>query len=178
MANLTHLELNQSKIDSIPSEIAYLTKLKTIKITDTEDTLKLPASLKYLKNLQDIQIENCILDSTPKQIFKVESLKFLYLANTKTYHLNKHFENLPNLEVLILENNPISEIPNTIYLAKNLRFISLRNNKLTKLPDTISQLENLAVLDLRGNPISKQEIEVLKALLEGVEIKFDGPVKK
>jgi len=175
LQNLYHLELSYTKIDSIPAAIAYLQKLRTIKFTDTDDTLKLPETLKYLKGLQDLQIENCIMDSFPKQVFRIPSLKFLYLSKTNTYWLTSHFERMPNLEVLIIENNPISSIPNNIYLARNLRLISLRNNKLTKLPGTISQLENLALLDLRGNPISKEEIEVIKALLPGCEVKFDLP---
>ena len=48
--NLNYLEFFGSKIDSIPSEIAYLSRLKTLKISSTNDTLKLPTTLKYLKN--------------------------------------------------------------------------------------------------------------------------------
>ena len=174
--NMTHLELSHTKIDSIPSEIAYLSKLKTLKITDTDTILKLPDSFKYMKNLKDLQIENCWLDSFPRQIFKLPSLSFLYLSNTNTYNLTTHFERLQSLEVLIIESNPLTEIPNTIYLAKNLRFISLRNNKISKLPGSISQLENLSMLDLRGNPISIEDINEIRALLPGVEVKFE--VKK
>jgi leucine-rich repeat protein SHOC2 len=173
LQNLNHLELSFTKIDSIPAEIAYLQKLKTIKFTDTDDTLKLPVTLKYLKGLQDIQIENCIMDSFPKQIFRIPSLKFLYLSQTNTYSLTPNFEKLPNLEVMIIENNPITSLPNNIYKARNLRLLSLRNTKISRLPDTISQMENLALLDLRGTPISKTEIEILKALLPGCEVKFD-----
>lgn len=175
LQNLYHLELSFTNIDSIPAEIAYLQKLRTIKFTDTDDTLKLPTTLKYLKNLQDLQIENCIMDSFPKQIFKVPSLRFLYLSKTNTYSLTSHFDKLPNLEVMIIENNPIASLPNNIYLARNLRLISLRNTKITRLPDTISQMENLALLDLRGTAISQEEIEVVKALLPGCEVKYDQP---
>lgn len=175
MYGLNHLELSHTRIDSIPGSIAYLSKLKTIKFTDTDDTLKLPTTLRYLKGLQDIQIENCIMDSFPKEIFKVMSLRFLYLSKTNTYFLSSHFERLPNLEVLVLEDNPISSIPNTIYLAKNLRVISLRNTKITKLPVTISQMENLAVLDVRGCAMSKEYIDELKALLPGCDVKSDPP---
>ncbi len=175
MQNLYHLELSNTKIDSLPAEIAYLQKLKTIKFTDTDDTLKLPVTLKYLKNLQDFQVENCIMDSFPKQIFKIQSLKFLYLSKTNTHYLTSHFERLPNLEVFVLEDNPITTIPANIYLATKLRLMSLRNNKISKLPDSIAQLENLALLDLRGNPISKEEIEVIRAMLPGCEVKFDLP---
>ncbi len=173
--SLNHLELSHTKIDSIPASIAYLSKLKTIKFTDSDDTLKLPTTLRYIKTLQDIQIENTIMDSFPRQIFRVMALKFLYLSKTNTYSLTTHFERLPNLEVLIIEDNPISSIPSTIYLAKKLRLISLRNTKITKLPDTISQMENLALLDLRGCAFSKNEIETIKALLPGCDVKFDIP---
>ncbi len=173
---LNHLELSHTKIDSIPASIAYLSKLKTIKFTDTDDTLKLPTTLRYIKNLQDIQIENCIMDSFPRQLFWVSSLKFLYLSKTNTHFLSTHFERLPNLEVLILESNPITSLPNTIYLAKNLRLISIRNTKITKLPVTISQMENLALLDVRGCGMSKEYVDELKALLPSCEIRWDVPV--
>ncbi len=172
LVNLYHLELSHTKMDSIPACIAFNSKLKTIKFSDTEDTLKLPETLKYLKYLEDFQVENCIMDSFPRQIFKVQSLKFLYLAKTNTHFVSGHFERLPNLEILILENNPITSIPVTIYKAKKLRVISLRNNQLTKLPSSISQMENLALLDLRGNPMSKEYIEELRAMLPGCEVKF------
>lgn len=172
LVNLYHLELSHTKIDSIPACIAYNSKLKTIKFTDTEDTLKLPETLKYLKYLEDFQVENCIMDSFPRQIFRIQSLKFLYLAKTNTHFVSGHFERLPNLEILILENNPITSIPVTIYKAKKLRVISLRNNQLTKLPSSISQMENLALLDLRGNPMTKEYIEEVRAMLPGCEVKF------
>lgn len=178
MYALNHLELSHTKIDSIPACIAYLSKLKTIKFTDTEDTLKLPTTLRYLKKLEDIQIENCVMDSFPKQIFWVSSLKFLYLSKTNTYSLSTHFERLPNLEVLIIEDNPITSLPNNIYLAKNLRLLSIRNTKITKLPITISQMENLALLDVRGCAISKEYVDELKALLPGCDVKFDAPAEK
>lgn len=173
--NLNHLELSYTKIDSIPASIAYLPKLKTIKFTDTDDTLRLPTTLRYLKKLEDIQIENCVMDSFPRQLFWVSSLKFLYLSKTNTHFLSTHFERLPNLEVFVLEDNPITALPNTIYLAKNLRLLSIRNTKITKLPVTISQMENLALLDVRGCGMSKEYIDELKALLPGCDIKFDQP---
>lgn len=174
--NLTHLELSHTKIDSIPAGIAYLPKLKTIKFTDTDDTLKLPTTLRYLKKLEDIQIENCVMDSFPRQLFRVSSLKFLYLSKTNTHVLSTHFERLPNLEVFILEDQPITSLPNTIYLARNLRLLSIRNTKITKLPVTISQMENLALLDVRGCGMSKEYVDELKALLPGCDIKFDKPI--
>lgn len=171
-ANLHYLEFQHSKIDSIPAQIAYLSKLQSFKFGNTDDTLKFPVTFRFLKRLTDVSIENVVMDSLPKQLFSLPMLNYLNLSNTNTHYLTRHFERLPNLEVLIIENNPIKTIPFDIYKASKLRFISLRGNNIEKLPDSISQLENLTLLDLRGNPVSADEIEKLKILLPGCEIKF------
>lgn len=170
--NLQYLELQHTLIDSIPAQIAYLSRLQSLKFGNTDDTLKLPVTLKHLKKLEDISIENCVLDSFPKELFQIPSLNYLNLSNTNTYYLSRHFERLKNLEVLVIENNHLSKIPFEIYKAQKLRLISFRGNNLSSLPPSISQLENLSLLDLRGNKFEPQEIENLKMLLPGCEIKF------
>lgn len=170
--NLHFLELQNTKIDSIPAQIAYLNKLETFRFGNTDDTLKLPTTLIYLKNLKELNLENCILDSFPKLVFKLPGLKYLFLSNTNTHYVTRHFERLEKLEVLVIENNHLQKIPYDIYKAKNLRILSLRNNKLTNLPESISELVNLTILDLRGNQIDKERIEELKLLLPGCEVKF------
>ncbi|WP_317897365.1 leucine-rich repeat domain-containing protein [Aurantibacillus circumpalustris] len=170
--NLQFFELQHTLIDSIPAQIAYLSRLQSFKFGNTDDTLKLPTTFHFLKNLKDISIENCVLDSFPKELFKIPSLYYLNLSNTNTWYLTKHFERFPNLEVLVIENNPLAKIPFDIYKAQKLRLISLRGNNLTKLPDSISQLENLSLLDLRGNKFDADEMQKIKFLLPGCEIKF------
>jgi len=101
----------------------------------------------------------------------LSGLFYMNLSNTNTHYLSKHFERLQNLEVLVVENNQLREIPFEIYKAYKLRVISFRGNKLYRLPDSISQLENLTLLDLRGNNFAPEEIEKLKILLPGCQIK-------
>lgn len=170
--NLNYIEFFGAKFDSIPSHIAYLNRLKTLKVSSTNDSLFLPASLKYIKSLKDLTIENCILDSFPKEVFKIPNLSYLNLTNVNLFKVSKHFERMHQLEVLVLDANKLNELPYQIYLAKNLRLLSVKNNLLKKLPDSISQLENLTLLDVRGNNFSKEYIEELKALLPGCEIRF------
>lgn len=169
---LNYLEFFGAKFDSIPTEIAYLNKLKTFKISSTNDTLKLPESLHYMKALKDLTIENCLLDSISEEIFKIPNLTFLNLTNTNTFYIPTTFSKMPNLEVLILDANHLEKIPFQIYLSKKIRFLSVKNNHLKKLPDSISQLENLTVLDVTGNSFPKAYIEELKALLPGCEIRY------
>ncbi len=172
LGNLNYLEFFGSKIDSIPSDIAYLGKLKTFKFSSTNDSLKLPLTLHFMKNLKEVTIENCVLDSFPKELFKIPNLNYLNLTNTNVFYITKHFERFTNLEVLVLDGNKLASLPIEIYLAKKLRLLSVKNNLLAKLPDSISQMENLTLLDVRGNNFSKQYIEELKALMPGCEIRF------
>ena len=172
LGNLNYLEFFGSKIDSIPCEIAYLSKLKTFKFSSSNDTLKLPPTLRFLKNLKEVTIENCVLDSFPKDIFKIPNLSYLNLTNANVFYISKHFERMSSLEVLVLDGNKLTFLPVEIFLAKKLRLLSVKNNFLEKLPDSIAQLENLTLLDVRGNNFSPQYIEELKALLPGCEIRF------
>lgn len=172
LQNLNYLEFFGAKFDSIPASIAYLNKLKTLKISSTYDSLKLPTTLKYLKSLKELTIENCVLDSFPKELFKIPNLVFLSLSQVNMFYTTKHFERLPQLEVLVLDGNQLESLPFEIYKLKKLRLLSVKNNHLKKIPDTISQLENLTLLDVRGNGFSLDYIDELKALLPGCEIRF------
>lgn len=170
LGSLMYLELHNTKIDSIPQAIAYLQRLKTFKFSGTNDTLKLPKSLKYLKSLNDLIIESAILDSMPKPLFSITPLKTLVIVNCGIQAMPENLDKLTNLEVLVLDYNKLSSIPREIYKCKNLYALSLKKNNITKIPDTICQLKNLTKLDLRDNPISKDEIEILKILLPGCQI--------
>lgn len=171
--NLQYLEIGNSKIDSIPNSILACQYLKTIKFYGNDDTLHISKNIKYLKKLSELIIENAVLDSCPKIFFKNPYLKTLVLNQTNTWYLPNNLNTAENLEVLVIENNPISNIPWNIYQLKKLRILSLRNTKISKLPDSISELRNLEYLDIRGTQISKEDFEILKALLYGVDIKYD-----
>jgi len=174
LSNLMYLEFFSAKIDSIPSEIAYLKRLKTFKFSSSNDSLKLPNSLKYMKSLNEFILESVVLDSMPKAAFSMPSLKTLVLANCSIQAMPQRLDKLANLEVLVLSFNKLSFIPRDIYKCKNLYYLSLKKNNISKIPDTICQLTNLTRLDLRENPIcaDKDAIEELKILLPGCQILY------
>ena len=172
LGSLMYLQFHGSKIDSIPQDIAYLQRLKTFKFSGNSDTLKLPKSLKYLKSLNELNLESVILDSLPKTLFSISSLKTLILVNCGIYAMPEKLDKLSNIEILALDYNKLSTLPRDIYKCKNLYILSLRKNNLTKIPDTICQLKNLTKLDLRDNPLSKDAIEEIKALLPGCQVYF------
>ncbi len=171
--NLQYLEIGNSHIDTLSSDIAACQYLKIIKFYGNGDTLRLPKTLKYLKKLSDIQIENVVMDSCPKILFRNPYIKTLILNKTNTHYLPDNIETAGNLEVLAIENNPLQIVPWNIYRLKKLRILSFRNTNISKLPDSISELKNLEYLDIRGTRIPPEELEILKALLYGVQIKSD-----
>lgn len=171
--NLQYFEIGNSQIDSISQSIIACQYLKTLKIFNTEDTLFLPKTLKYLKKLSAIMLENVMLDSCPKILFRNPYVKTLVLNKTNTFYLPENIQTSENLEVLAVENNPLKKVPWNIYQLKKLRVLSFRNTDIDKLPDSISELKNLEYLDIRGTKIKPEDIEILKALLYGVEIKSD-----
>ena len=172
--NLMYLEFFNAKIDSVPAEIAYLKKLKTFKFSSSNDTLKLPKSLQYMKNLNDFIIESVILDSMPAAAFTLPAVKTLVLANSNVQAIPENLDKLGNLEVLDLSFNKLSVLPRSIYKCPKLFYLSLKKNNISKIPDTICQLRNLTRLDLRENPIcvDKDAIEELKILLPGCKILY------
>ncbi|MCX8080769.1 MAG: leucine-rich repeat domain-containing protein [Bacteroidia bacterium] len=170
--SLQFIDIQHSKIDSIPSAIAYLQNLRVLKIGNTEDTLYFPKTLKYLKNLKELHLENLIPDSNLHRIFKIKTLQTLVISGTPVKKIPASISALQNLDLLILDNNHLTSIPWEIGNLKNLRILRLANNRIEKLPDTLTELENLVLIDLRGNPISPEELEKWRALLPGCEIKF------
>lgn len=172
LSNLMYLEVINSKIDSLPSEIAYLKKLKTFRFSNAGDTLRLPNTLKYMKSLTEVMIESAALDSLPRAIFEVPTLKTLVLANCSIQAMPDTLDKARNLEVLVLDFNKLNTLPRQIYKCDKLFYLSLKKTQITKLPDTICHLKNLATLDLRETPIAtnKWAIEELKILLPGCKI--------
>jgi len=170
--NLMYLELFGTKIDFIPREINYLQRLKIFKFSSSNDTLKLPNTMRFMKNLQELTIESVILDSLPWTVFRIPSLKFLSLTSNAIQALPDNLDKMVGLEVLVLDQNSIRVLPRNIYKLKKLIYLSLKNNKLTKIPDTICHLTNLTKLDLRGNMLNQTDIEEVKALLPGCKVLF------
>jgi Leucine-rich repeat (LRR) protein len=167
-----YLEFFGTKIDSIPQDINYLQRLKTFKFSSSDDTLKLPRTMRFMKSLQELVIESVFLDSMPGTIFRIPSIKLISSVNCQIQALPEQFDKIPNLEVLILDQNKISNIPWDIYKLKKLVLLSMKNNKLKSLPPTICHLTNLTRLDLRGNQFPPEEQEIIKALLPGCKVLF------
>lgn len=170
--NMMYMEFTNTKIDSIPGNIAYMQRLQTFKFTATDDTLRLTKNMRFMKSLHHLVFEGVVLDSCPRPLFRIPSLKILSAKSCKIQGIPEDLSKLGGLESLYLDNNQITVLPRGIFRMKKLTVLSLRNNKLTKIPDTICHLQNLAHLDLRGNTISAENLEEIKTLLPGCKVYY------
>ncbi|MCR4623837.1 MAG: leucine-rich repeat domain-containing protein [Alphaproteobacteria bacterium] len=120
-------------------------------------TRGLPESIKNLKSLRILKIEDCDLGKLPESIGYLENLETLDLSNSDRRVIGG------------FESNHISTLPNTIENLKNLKELKLAGCSLYKLPETIGNLENLQILNLCGSfvqslPESMRKLSNLKEL--------------
>jgi Leucine-rich repeat (LRR) protein len=172
---LNTLELEKTKLDSFPMEIAYLGRLQhcILRNNDATEKFRLPESFGYLNKLKSLEITDSPLDTLPDTFTALEGLESLAIQGCGLDCLPKEIGKMKKLESLTLTNNALTEIPNSISYCRNLEYLSFRDNQLTKLTENVSNLTKLSTLDLRGNAIDPHHLDVLKALLPGCTVLHD-----
>jgi Leucine-rich repeat (LRR) protein len=172
IADLMELRLHSTNLDSLPSEIAYLGRLRTLEIQNNTDTLHFPSTLGYLSSLTSMLVFNTVIDTFPASFSNIKKLKELTLVMCGLAEVPKPITKIATLEQLYLDNNAIKELPSGIFKLKKLKYLSLKSNRLTHIPDSICLLKELEVLDLRGNKFAKYDIEIMQALLPKCRILY------
>jgi len=104
--------------------------------------------------IMTLAINNANIQSLPKSIGELTSLRILHLDNNELTSLPKSIGNLNNLTELALDENKINSLPASIGNLSNLQGLSMDNNKLTTLPEPIGNLNNLRELYLNYNQIT------------------------
>ena len=171
LSNLTYLKLFDTKLDSLPIEIAYLSKLQLLHIQhNTAPLLKLTKEIRYLGSLQDLLIHNSNLDSLPGSIGKLSALTQISITKCGVSYIPNEIKGLKKLNYLVLDDNKLNEIPSSFFQLTNLEYLSLKNNGITKISEDIANLQKLRTLDLRGNSIDKENLMIVQALLSHCKI--------
>lgn len=158
-------------INYVPLVIEKLKKLETLMVSSDE-----PPSLRGLKNLTTLSIQNLKNLEFPPHYTTLGKLKFVFLPNnflrtvpvflqslTELRYLDLSFNQIPSipeyleknfkLQTLLLQNNRISHIHPRISSLRDLRKLNLKGNKIRALPSTFRMLLSLEELDLRDNPL-------------------------
>ena len=157
--------------DTISKSFEKFYSLKNVSFYGTE--FKNPelffTSLSKNNRITEIKLSNNKLDTIPKNIKLLNSLKVFYSSNNiKAATLPNEFYSLKNLEFIEIQGSDIEIISPQINALQNLKTLNIYFNKINYLPENISGLENLQVLNIRHNRIKTlpNDVGLLKNLRE------------
>lgn len=142
------------RIDSngIDSNLFILESLNLLNISET--TLQaIPSEISNLINLQTLLLYGNALQTIPESIGKLDKLKVLDISRNKLNNVPDNIVVLQNLTTINLSSNELTEFPALKNFAK-LSVLNLSGNKLTSFPDVYSEDNvNLSEIILEDNSI-------------------------
>ncbi len=141
------LNLRHKYLKSVPPEIAKLTNLTYLDLSNNELT-SLPPEIARLTNLTELDLSSNKLTSLPPEIGQLTRLQRL--------HIGKH----STLRWDASSGNQLTSLPPEITRLTNLTDLDLCNNELTSVPLEVTKLTNLAVLDLSVNHLKSLPPEI------------------
>jgi|SRR5688572_3238874 len=166
-SNLLYLELYDTKLDSLPKEIEFMSKLELLRIEgNTTDTLRISDSIKRIPSLREVIMVNCNLYNFPEFIFRSEDIESITLVNCKVDSIPLEIQWMKKLKVLNLEGNNIKEVPYWIKNCKSLEVLNLRNNKIDNFSEWTANMPSLQYLDIRDNQLSLPDTDILRVLFK------------
>jgi len=114
---VTTLNLNKNDLNVLSPDIAKLTELENLNLSNNQ------------------------LTSLPSELFSLKKLKYLQLDHNQFKTISSSISDLSTLENLNLSYNELTSLPNEIYDLKNLKTLSISNNpnlsiKISKFPNS------------------------------------------
>lgn len=175
LPNLRTLEVIAPKITTIPDEIFTLSKLETLRLSDSKVTslpsggwgelralrsVELPHGAPFPDDLGDAPLEmsewdlRCQRDQVlPESFGRLAGIATLMLSNS-VKKLPSSMAKMAVLEVLYL-GNKITALPDDIGALPRLRELHVQDSKLSKLPDSLGHAPSLVTLHIGDNQIKK-----------------------
>jgi Leucine-rich repeat (LRR) protein len=152
---VTQFEIDDNLIiNSIPSVIGRLTRLRTLSLKQSPTSYFPSTALATLTSLNTIVIDSCDLVALPSTIALLTGLVTLNLPNNRLVTLPDNIGLLPGLVTLNLPNNRLETLPYNIgSLGKTLTYLDLTNNSIRALPQSVGSLGNLTTMLLSNNPL-------------------------
>ena len=118
-----------------------------------EFTVSATCYIKEGDEITGLSLFNCGLNTLPREILKITSLKNLAFRRNNLETLPKNVGFLSNLEYLDLRLNNLEKLPPAIGLLLKLKNLNLSSNNLVEIPDPIGELLMLKNLNLRNNKL-------------------------
>lgn len=150
-------------ITSISDKIGDLKKLEILFIANAPIT-KLPATMKDLVNVTDIEVYNCPkMVEFPIVLTQMPALISMNLARNPQWNAAECYKGIDALfsgqskavlQILYFDSNNLEEIPASIKNAKKLALLDMSNNKINKL-NAFTEDVNPVQLFLNDNKITE-----------------------
>ncbi len=174
LRKLKSLTLDESCLETLPSNLHELPCLETLKLTCYTFNLDPLWTMTNLKELvlragiikkrlpgQDYQFQtdNFSLKELPAEIGSLVNLEVLNLELNELQDLPCTFSSLTNLKELLLGWNKFVTLPPVVGTLVSLQKLtmegngSIQRNQIVEFPESLSNLTNLTFLNLRSNKI-------------------------
>ena len=104
--NALSLDYSSQGLTTFPKEILTATKTTSLSLTNNQLGGALPAEIKQLTQLENLDVSNNKMTGIPAEIGQLSNLKILNYANNQITGLPLELGNLTGLQVLDLSGNP------------------------------------------------------------------------
>jgi Leucine-rich repeat (LRR) protein len=172
LVNLEEFSFTCNYLDSLPTEIVQLPKLKHVTIVDADnmgsprDNCELDFPDTFRKLAQIESLESLYLPyvkvKIPSEISLLQNISTLTMVFNGLQSLPPEIGDLTNLKGLYINYNELEDLPSEFGKLKSLRSLSLGSNNLEAIPPEILNLKGLKSLDLAGNEIERIPNEISK----------------
>ncbi|KAG0132059.1 hypothetical protein HOY82DRAFT_538973 [Tuber indicum] len=173
LTNLEILELQENRLESLPSSLGQLSKLHILNISHN-----IIQSIPFVSllgcQLHELTASNNKLRGTlfPHGVTRLDSLHLLDIRNNHISNFSEDVIVLPSLQQLFATNNGLLSFPSVVGWEELLVFL-VDSNRLDTLPDGLVGLHRVRTIDVSANAIKTLDARV--GIMEGLEVlKFDG----
>ncbi len=157
--NVIEINMSDNEIESVPSDIGLLRKLKTLELSDNK-IHDVHRNIRHAQNLRTISLPNNKMKAIPEAFYHLPNLVSLLLSRNQIEEVSPQIANLQNLEYLGLTNNPIRQLPPEMGRLSSLKALYLMHTSLVLLPKEIAALatqRGFEGLGLRGSPLGDKD---------------------
>jgi len=150
--DLEYLNLDDTRISTIASNVGKLTKLKQFMVSHTQYGAKiyyLPESMGDLENLEYLVMGAIGLQELPESMSKLKKLRYFDCNNNPVQKLPTNVGSMESLESLFINTNE-GLPPSIAKLSKLRRLYFTTTATHTALPADFGNLQSLDTLDLSG----------------------------
>ncbi|RPA96452.1 L domain-like protein [Choiromyces venosus 120613-1] len=173
LTNLEILELQENKLESLPSSLGQLPKLHILNVSHNV-IQSIPFGSLLDCQLHELTASNNKLKGAlfPHGVTRFDSLHLLDIRNNHISVFSEDDIVLSSLQQLIATNNGLLSFPSVAGWEELLVFL-VDSNRLDSLPDGLVGLHRVRTVDVSANDIKTLDARV--GAMEGLEVlKFDG----